>query len=475
MDLLRKVSDYISRHRMVERGDKVLVAVSGGPDSTALLHILYRLKDDLGISLHVAHLNHMFRGKESEKDASFVAETAQRYGLPATVESVDVPSYRARRRLSNQMAAREVRYRFFLECAGQVGASRVALAHQADDQAETILFNFLRGSGISGLKGILPVRDGIYIRPLLNVRRSEIESYCSEMDLAFRQDLSNLKPVYTRNRIRLNLVPLLEEEYNPRLVPALLRLGEICREEDSYLERLAAKAFQGALLESNTGLVSLSLDRLVDLPPAVRRRVLRRAWQAVSGGAGHLDFKHAEAALDLVTSGDTGAQAVMPGNVVAVRTYEALELKRAPLKKALPGYIYQLRVPGATYIPEVDITVCAELWSGEKALSPRGLPRSEALLDLDKLPPYIYVRRRLEGDVFHPYGQDSEMKLKDFFIKQKVPREERDRIPLVCTPEEIIWAGGIRTGEKWKVSDSTRKMLHLILIPGDRAFDCNSC
>ncbi|MFX4263543.1 tRNA lysidine(34) synthetase TilS [Pelotomaculum propionicicum] len=473
MDLLQKVSDYISRHRMVERGDKVLVAVSGGPDSTALLHILYQLKDDLGISLHVAHLNHMFRGEESEKDAFFVAETAQRYGLPATVESVDVPSYRARRRLSNQVAAREVRFKFLLECAGRVGASRIALAHQADDQAETILFNFLRGTGTGGLKGILPVRDGIYIRPLLNVRRSEIESYCSEMDLAFRHDSSNLKPVYTRNRIRLNLVPLLEKEYNPELVPALMRLGEICREEDSYLDHLAEKALQEALLKSDTGLVSLSLDRLVESPLAVRRRVLRRAWQVVSGGAGHLDFQHAEAALDLVSSGATGAQAVMPGNVFAVRTYTALELKRAPLKKALPGYIYELRVPGATYIPEIGATVCAELSSGESERNPRSLPGSEALLDFDKLPPVVYVRRRLAGDVFHPYGQVSEIKLKDFLIKQKIPREERERLPLVCTPKEIIWVGGIRTGEKWKVSDSTRKMLHLKLIPGDLAFDCN--
>lgn len=471
MNLLRKVSDYILRHRMVERGDKVLAAVSGGPDSIALLHILYLLKDDLGISLHVAHLNHMFRGEESEKDAFFVAETAELYGLPATVESVDVPSYRSRRRLSKQAAAREVRFRFFLECAGQVGASRVALAHQADDQAETILINFLRGAGTGGLKGILPVRDGLYIRPLLNVRRSEIEIFCSEMDLAFRQDSSNLKTVYTRNRIRLNLVPLLEKEYNPELVPALLRLGEICREEDSFLEHLAARAFQGALLGSDSRRVSLSLDQLKDSPPAVRRRVLRRAWQAVSGGAGHLDFQHIEGALDLIDSGTTGSQAVMPGNIVAERTYSALELKAAGGRQGLPGYIYQLRVPGATYIPEIDITVSAGLYPAEGDLSPRNLPRSEALLDFGKLPPDIFVRRRLDGDIFQPYGQVSPLKLKDFFIKQKIPREERDRVPLVCTPKEIIWVGGIRTGEKWKVCDGTKKLLHLKLVPGDQSFD----
>lgn len=471
MDLLRKVSDYILRHRMVERGGKVLAAVSGGPDSIALLYILYRLKDELGISLHVAHLNHMFRGEESEKDAFFVAETAQGYGLPVTVEAVDVPSYRARRRLSNQVAAREVRYRFLRDCADRVGASRIALAHQADDQAETILINFLRGAGTAGLKGILPVRDGIYIRPLLNVRRSDIESFCGRMGLAFRQDSSNLKPVYTRNKIRLNLVPLLEEEYNPELVPALLRLGEICREEDSCLDHLAEEAFQAALQNSSPGHVSLSLERLCDMPLALRRRVLRRAWQSVTGAPGNLDFQHAEAALSLIDSGTTGSQAVMPGNVAAVRGYSALELKAAPEKKDLPGYLYQLQVPGTTHIPETGATVCAELYNGEAGRSPRDLPRNEALLDFDKLPPDIFVRRRLEGDVFHPYGQVSELKLKDFLIKQKIPRAERDRIPLVCTPREIIWVGGIRTGEKWKVCGSTKKMLHLKLIPADQACD----
>ena len=466
ISLIQKVRDYISRHRMAQRGDKILVAVSGGPDSITLLHMLYLLKDELGISLHVAHLNHMFRGEESEADAYFVAETARRYGLPVTVESSDVPSYRRRRRLSNQVAAREVRYKFFLKCAGRVGASKVALAHQTDDQAETILINFLRGSGTGGLKGILPVRDGIYVRPLLNVRRSEIISFCSEMDLAFRLDASNLKPVYTRNKIRLSLTPLLEKEYNPEIVPALLRLGEICRAEDIYLDQLATKAFQEALLAENAGHITLSLESLARVPLALKRRILRLAWQSVSGDTGSQDFQHVEAALNLINSGTTGSQAVMPGHVVAVRTYAALELKAIPAKKDVPDYIYQLQAPGTTYIPEIDISIEARLYSKEQDCNPRALPQSEALLDFDKLPRDIFVRRRLAGDVFHPYGQASALKLKDFFIKQKIPREERDRIPLICTPQEIIWVAGVRPGEKWKIGGSTKRMLHMKVNPG---------
>jgi tRNA(Ile)-lysidine synthase len=451
---------------MVECGDKVLAAVSGGPDSIALLHILYLLSDELGITLHVAHLNHMFRGEESEADALFVAEAAQRYGLPVTVSAVDVPQYRLRHHLSNQVAAREIRYDFFLETARQAGASKVALAHQGDDQAETILINFLRGAGTAGLKGIPPVREGIYIRPLLDVRRSEIEAFCSEMDLAFRQDSSNIKPVYTRNRIRLNLVPLLEKEYNPGLVPALLRLGEICREEDSCLDDLAQAALQGALLESVPGRVLLRLERLSAAPLAIRRRILRLAWRELTGAAVNLDFQHTEAALHLINSGRAGSQAAMPGNVTAVRTYKALELKAAQAEKSPAGYLYPLQVPGVTHVPEIGMSICTEILSREQYQDPRDLPSGEAMLDCEKLPPALFVRRRRAGDVFYPYGQAAVLKLKDFLIKQKIPREVRDRIPLVCTPEDIVWVGGIRAGEQWKVCGSTKAVLHLKLIPG---------
>lgn len=470
ISLIQRVRDYILCHHMVTPGDKVLVAVSGGPDSIALLHLLYLLKNELGISLHVAHLNHMFRGEESEADAVFVAERARHYSLPVTVESFDVKLYRRRRRLSKQAAAREVRYRFFLSCAAQVGASRVALAHHGDDQAETMMINFLRGTGMGGLKGILPVREGFYIRPFLQIRRAEIENFCSEMDLAFRQDASNLKPIYTRNKIRLKLMPLMEKEYNPELIPALLRLSEICRAEDAYLDQLTTKAFQEVLLAVDKGHISLCLEGLAQTPLALLRRILRQAWQFASGSTGGLDFQHVEGALSLITGGTTGAQIDMPGHVVAVRTYTSLEIKKTSGKKGVPGYVYKLRVPGSTYIPEIDISVDAWLgYPGEEG-DPRKLPKSEALLDLDKLPSEIFVRRRLAGDIFQPYGQTSALKLKDFLIKQKIPRAHRDRIPLICTPEEIVWVGGVRSGERWKIGGKTKRMLHLKVSPGKSSF-----
>ncbi|MDD4169055.1 MAG: tRNA lysidine(34) synthetase TilS [Desulfotomaculaceae bacterium] len=466
MELSKRVREYIKRYRMVERGNKVVVAVSGGTDSVALLHLLYQLRPELGISLHVAHLNHMFRGAESEADACFVADLAKRYHLPATIEAVDVPAYRAAKRMSAQVAAREVRYRFLRKVAESAGAAKVALAHQADDQAETIMINFLRGSGPSGLKGILPVRDDFLIRPLLIARRFEIERYCASLQLSFRQDSSNIKNVYLRNQVRMHLLPLLGEKYNPGMVSNLLRLGEICREEDEYLEEQALKAFQSATVAS-LDQISLSLENLQEIPRAILRRVLRLAWQALTGSRKNLSFQHAEDALNLLNSDVTGSVTTLPAGIVVTRTYRTLDLSTGLRRQDSDHYVYPLGVPGTTYIPELDCTISVSFLPAEALPEPRSLPATEAVLDFDKLPPQLYVRRRLRGDVFCPYGQHSAVKLKDFLIKQKIKREERGFLPLVSTPKEIIWVGGVRVGENWKVDSNTKKVLHLKLTKGD--------
>jgi len=465
MDLLNRVRDYIARHRMTEPGCKVVVAVSGGPDSVTLLHILYLLKNELEISLHIAHLNHMLRGEESEEDALFVAGLAEEYGLPVTIQSIDVPAYREKRRNSVEVAAREVRYGFLDEVARNYGASRVALAHQADDQAETIFINFLRGTGTTGLKGIPPVRQGVYVRPLLSLRRFEIERFCAENGLKFRTDSSNIKDVYLRNRVRHNLLPFLEKEYNPALVPALLRLGELCREEDRYLETLARQVYHDTLTIESDGRVTFGLADLAKVDLAVRRRVVRLAWAELTGREGNLSYQHVDDVIRLIDVGATGSRTVLPGRVAAVRSYRSLELILEEDRPGVPYYVHQLAIPGATYIPELDRTVYARLVPANIQLDPKSLPPAEVLLDFDKLPQQLCVRRRQEGDIFHPFGLPAGLKLKDFLIKQKIPQAQRDRLPLVGTPEDIVWVAGLRSGERWKVDQTTKRILHLNIVP----------
>jgi tRNA(Ile)-lysidine synthase len=458
MDLLRKVCTYIVQHRMVKREDKVVVAVSGGPDSMALLYALNALKDELAISLHVAHLNHMFRGGEAAKDARLVARTAELYGLPATVEAIDVPAYRKQARLSAQAAARAVRYRFLKEVAGRTGASRVALAHHADDQAETVLLHFIRGAGPPGLKGMEPVR-GIYIRPFLLLRRAQILEYCRAKQLPFRVDASNLKPVYTRNRLRLSLLPLLEKEYNPNLVTALLRLADICREEDDFLDQAARAAYREVLLEGASGRLVLSATVLARQHVAVKRRIVRQAFFELTGGQ-DLTFQHVEAALAVFGAKGAGTETILPGGIRARLSYDRAELL-AGVRENAPKFFYRLEWPGVTDIPEIGLRICAEILPAGAAPVPEDLPATEAIFDLDRLPAGLYVRQRLPGDIFRPYGMHGTMKLKDFLIKQKLPREERDWLPIVATPEEILWVGGVRTAGKWKVTDETKIILYL--------------
>ncbi|MBE3588472.1 MAG: tRNA lysidine(34) synthetase TilS [Thermoanaerobacteraceae bacterium] len=465
MDFEERVRAFISRFNMLNRKDTVLVGVSGGPDSMALLHFLWQLRREFSLNLAVAHLNHLFRGEEARADARMVEEYARGLGLPVYVEEFDVPAYRRRTGLSAQDAARRVRYRFFERLAGETGAGRVALGHHADDQAETILFNFLRGAGPSGLKGIPPVR-GRYIRPFLDVRRREIESYCRRYQLPVREDASNKKPIYTRNRIRLELIPLLEQKYNPGLVDALVHLGHICREEDAYLEEETARLYSRVLLEEREDRLVLSIPALLSAPVALRRRLVRRAFACLAGEGGSLSFLRVEALLLLVENPVGGRVVELPGGVKARRQKSRLYLWLDQNDLAVPFYSYPLVVPGVTFIPETGQRILARVIPSPAAPDPRRLSPAEALLDYDSLPGDLRVRRRREGDRFHPLGMAGSMKLKKFLIDRGVARERRDEIPLVVAGEQVVWVGGLRPGEPWKVTPHTKRCLYLQMLEG---------
>lgn len=459
MDLVARACSAIKRFRMIQPGELVLVGVSGGPDSVALLHVLWMLRQELKIDLQVVHLNHRLRGEDALADALFVRELAEKLGLSCTVEECDVRSLAKKNGLSLQEAAREARFAFFEREKMRLGASKVALGHHADDQAETILFNFLRGTGVGGLAGIPPVR-GIYIRPFCEVRRREIEEYCRVNSLPTRLDRSNLKPVYVRNRIRLRLIPFLEKEFNPRLVDALVRLGNICREENAYLDRISRDFFGKIVQGEEGGKVVLSVQSLLAQPVPIQRRVLRLAWQKAGNQAKELPFRHVERLLEIL-SGDEGALS-LPCGVRAVKKKTVVQFVRSAGRASIPPYRYPLKVPGLTRIPEAGLEIGAEILPVESAPSPKTLTRREALLDYGLLKLPLWVRRRKEGDFFSPLGLKGRIKLKKFFIDQKIPYDGRDRIPVVVTDgEEIVWVAGLRIADPWKVTEKTTTCLYL--------------
>jgi len=471
MPLVQLVAEKIKEYKMITPGETIIVGVSGGADSVSLLHILNKLKDQLNINLIVAHLNHRFRGKEAEADARFVSELAKRLQLEAYVESRDVPAYKCSRGVSDQVAAREVRYNFLSEVAAKTGAAKVALGHHADDQTETILLHFIRGTGTRGLRGMLPVRDNFFIRPLLTIRRKEIESYCRQHALAYRHDASNDKAKYFRNKIRLELVPLLESQYNTNLIQAINRLGEIVRDEDDYMDQQAGKAYRQLKLEAGGGTIRLERDRLLAIPAALRNRVILLAWFDICGDRDDLEYKHINKVLEIIKGGGGYRQIALPRGVMCVINYNLVEFTLHQEKPTVPFYQYRVNIPGITPIPEVGLTIGAQLIPGEEVVNLSGSEPWEALLDYENLSMPLVVRRRQNGDKFMPLGLDGTMKLKKFFIDNKIPVNIRDYIPIVVSGTEIVWVAGQRLGEKWKVTGETVTVLRLYI----NNYGKNSC
>ncbi len=464
MPLVKLVAEQIQKYNMVNKGETVVVGVSGGPDSVALLNILYRLRESLGIKLVVAHLNHQFRGAEADADARFVLDEAQRLQLTAFVESRDVSAYSYLHGISHQVGAREVRYSFLGEVAVKTGASRVALGHHADDQAETVFLHMLRGTGTSGLKGMLPVREDFYIRPLLAVRRRDIEDYCRRHDLVTRLDSSNLKTEYMRNKVRLELLPILEKNYNPNLVESLNRLAEICRDEDDYLEHQAGEVYSRARISSAGNAICLDAGRLSAVPQALLRRVIRRVWTEICGGQADLNYQHVEQVLAIINGGGGYRQIDLPKGITFKKYYDILEFTLDRKNKNIPFYQYLLKVPGITFVPELGLSIGAEILPVGGAMESYDFGSGQGFLDYDLLATPLIVRRRLSGDRFAPLGLDGTVKLKKFFIDHKIPRYIRDCIPLVVSGNDIVWVVGMRPGEKWKVTNNTKNCLRLHIV-----------
>lgn len=464
MTLTERVYNFITAHQMLTPGDEVLAAVSGGPDSVALLHILHSLREQLGIGLCVAHLDHMFRGEESQADAQFVVQLCRDMHISCLAQKVNVTKYGREHKLSSQVAARDVRYRFLDQAAERFGANKIAFGHHADDQAETVLLNLLRGAGPTGISGIAPVRDNRYIRPLLAVRRKEIEEYCHEQGLSYRIDSSNKKTVYLRNKIRLQLIPQLEHEYNPEIVTALGRLAELNRVEDHYLE-LKTEEILNRLAQIDNEKIQLPVSELNCLQLALQRRVIRLAWQNLTGKNRDLSYHHVQAVLEQCKDHEPST-VQLPGGVNCKIYQGKITFAYSSPQGAVLNICCPLVLPGQTKVEELGIVVQTAVCSRQQfRANPAKLPINEAAFDYDKISDRLYVRTRRKGDRFTPQGAGGTVKLKKFFIDQKVPREKRHSIPLICTQREIIWVSGLRVGEYWKVTERTSKVLHICIQP----------
>ncbi len=467
----QRVLNFIREKNLIPNKKPLLVAVSGGPDSVCLLQILGRLRNILKINLHVVHLDHQLRGEESEADARYVIELARRLDIPATVGERDVLSYRNKYRLSLEEAAREVRYTFFSELANTIGADRVAVGHTQDDHIETILMHLIRGSGTSGLRGLQPVsrwqlggNQITVVRPLLKITREETAAYCRKYELAPRLDSTNLSMSPLRNKIRQQLLPLLKE-YNPAVTDALQRTAQIAGDEQDFLEIIYNAAWaRTATVKNNT--VLFNKRKFIALEPAVQRQLLRMAVEKLVGTLKDIESHHIEDILSALSKPAGKTIQLLYGLVFVVEydryllgTDSAALSPFPPLKGEL-----SLSVTGKTqaagWTVKADIILSKTNKIPLYPPSPKGeTHRFTAYFDFDKTGDKLTVRPFRTGDRFQPLGMNETKKLGEFMIDSRIPHAWRNRIPIVSSPEQILWVVGYRIDERTKVTSRTKRVL----------------
>lgn len=453
-----KVRATIDRYEMLEPGDAVLVGVSGGADSVALLHVLHSLRERYGISLTVAHFNHGLRGSESDRDEQFVRQVADRLGVPLVVERNSDPLDRDSGNIEER--ARLKRYEFFHRSAEERGSGKIALGHTANDQAETVLLWLLRGTGRKGLGGMPPVREGI-VRPFIDTERSDIVEYLTEGGIAWVEDGSNQEPAFTRNRIRHRLIPQIQEEFEPQVVPLLSSTAELLRDEESWLEQITQTHFQALAKEADGERVAFAIDTLASLPKALQRRLTRYALESVQGSLRKIGRDHVEAVLALIYSDSPHAEVCLPGGLGARREYGMLQVGK--IEKEEVSFCYSFdELPAEVAISEIGRTISFEVLDWTPGCT---VPRTaqDVVIDRETVNFPLVIRSMKQGDRFNPLGVEGSKKIKDFFIDQKVPYEKRHKVPIVAFGSVIAWVAGYRIDDRTRVTDRTRTAVRMVM------------
>jgi tRNA(Ile)-lysidine synthase len=459
-DLVEKAEEAIRRFGLLSGREGILVGVSGGQDSVALFDVLAQLAPSMELRLAVAHVHHGLRGAEADQDQALTERLASSAGIPCRCRRIDVPAMARASGKSFEEAGREVRYEFFEEVRRELNADVIAVGHTASDRAETLVMNLLRGAGLDGL-GSIPPKRGRIVRPLILATRQETQEHCRRRDLEYRIDRTNLEPESLRNKVRLELLPLLEREYAGGAAAHIARAAELAHEEVQVLRDVAADALEGATVESAPGRLMLELARLDAMPEALAGRVIREAIRVASGDVRDLRYNHVRDIVCLIKWGRTGARLVLPGDVSVERGYEELTITQGGAESAEPGQVSApLPVPGEVTLPALGVHVRGELRDAEGEAVAKG--KCTATVDATEAGQALVVRNWRPGDRFRPLGLGGEKKLQDFFVDSKVPRAERSRVPIVARSDgRIVWVVGHRVDERAKVSPTTSRIIVL--------------
>ena len=459
--MYKKVMSYIKDNNLIKSGDKVLVALSGGPDSVCLLNILYNLKAELNIEVGAAHLNHLLRDKDAFEDEEYVKTLCKSLDIPCFVKRVDINKYSKDKKMSSEMAGRDARYNFFDDIVKDEGYTKIATAHNANDQAETILFRLMRGSGIEGLCGIKVRRDKI-IRPILCLSRKEVEEYIEINNLKPRIDKTNFEKIYNRNKIRLDMIPYIKENFNEDIIQTLNRMSVLLQKDNEFIENSARSFYEKHCIEQSDYFIIKK--EMFDNKEAVVTRVIRYALTNFSKTHYDFEMKHIYEICNLAKN-NSGKAIDLPNKIYAENIYgdiyikERININNIDVKQEI--VVNKNEINGKKiFFNDENIEFSVLKNDSNLDLNQNNLIK---YFDFDKINDSISLRKRKNGDKIIPLGMKGSKKIKDLFIDMKVPKEERDCIPLLCFDENISWIVGIRVSEEYKITNKTKNILRVIV------------
>ncbi|NLN65786.1 MAG: tRNA lysidine(34) synthetase TilS [Clostridiaceae bacterium] len=473
-NLLERIDLWADKKHVLLPDTSVVVGVSGGADSVCLLHVLRSLSKTRSFSVFAVHINHMLRGTESNDDESFVRDLCSCWQIPLQVFREDVGAFSKERGCSVEEAGRIIRYNHFRHVMEEVGASYIAVAHHEADQAETVFLHLLRGSGIEGLCGMEEVSCNI-IRPFLGISQREIEAYIQKNHLQYRTDSSNQDNSYIRNTVRNELFPLIQAKTGYPVAASLIRASRLLKTDRDYLCQAADKHYHALVVERDKNTVAFKRQSFNALHPSMAGRCIRMAWEEITGSMAGLEEKHIAAVMKLSDRKGSGKSIAFPKGIRAVVEYERLLITRKR-REENTSFFFPVCIPSSVELHDLGVCIDMSLHSTDDYKSCFGSiekPEERKLhqiFDYDKIREGInkaemrhnaslVIRNRLPGDIFFPFNSPGSKKLKEFFIDQKIPRNERERIPLLAVNNDIIWVIGLRTAENYCVCENTGTVL----------------
>ena len=455
--MIQKVYSFVKQHNMIEAGDKIIAGVSGGADSVCLLMVLKELQSILDFEMVVVHIEHGIRGEESIRDAQHVEKLCHEMGIEFEICSYKVGQIAKELKLTIEEAGRKVRYETFEKMQKKYGANKIAVAHNMNDNAETVIINLIRGSGLSGIHGIVPVRDNI-IRPVLCLTRDEIEEYLSKKGLKYCIDSTNLENDYTRNKIRNSILKTMKEEINPKVINHIFDTSKIILEAEQFIQNMVYTKMDECCIIGDSK-VKIDIEKFREYDVVLKKEIIRESIKQVCKSIKDFGNTHIESVLELENM-NSGKMISLPAEIIAEKSFGYIEITKQKSVGDFDIYL-PLDLEGITVVDKnKELKITARVFERSKEFSISKKMYTKCF-DYDKIKGDLVIRNKKDNDTIVINDKGNRQKLKKYFISEKIPKDERKKVLIIADEEDVLWIIGHRISEKYKITDSTQKILEL--------------